>query len=139
MAQLGLTTYRLNNNLKSAALLIAFPFLLLALMGLIVFLLGFLGDTDSLFGALGAPSLLGTGDAGDLAVSALYVWWPVVLGITAIWVLIGYLFNDAIIHRATGAKPVTREEQPKLYDQLENLCISRGLAMPRSISSTARR
>ena len=53
------------------------------------------------------------------------------LGVAAGWVLIGYLFNDAIIHRATGAKPVTRVQQPKLYDLLENLCISRGLAMPK--------
>ena len=131
MAQLGLTTYRLNNNLKSTALLIAFPFLLLTLMGVIVFALGSLGNPEDLFGAFGVSPLLGTGDAGDLALSTVYAWWPVILGIAAAWVLIGYLFNDAIIHRATGAKPVTREQQPALYDQLENLCISRGLAMPR--------
>ena len=58
-------------------------------------------------------------------------WWPIVVGIAAVWVMIGYLFNDTIIHMATGAKPVTREEQPKLYNLLENLCISRGLNMPR--------
>jgi heat shock protein HtpX len=32
---------------------------------------------------------------------------------------------------ATGAKPVTREERPELYNLLENLCISRGLTMPK--------
>ncbi len=31
---------------------------------------------------------------------------------------------------ATGAKGVTRTEAPKLYNVLENLCISRGLPMP---------
>lgn len=117
MAQLGLTTYRLNNNLKSTALLIAFPFLLLTLLGVSVFFFSLLT------GERGAPA--------DLAFEAIYTWWPVVLGVAAIWVLIGYLFNDAIIHRATGAKAVTRDQQPELYDLLENLCISRGLAMPK--------
>ena len=116
MAQLGLTTYRLNNNIKSTLLLVAFPFLLLTLLGMTVFLFGMVQDV---------------GDPSDFALAALYNWWPVVLGIAAIWVLIGYFFNDAIIHRATGAKAVTRAEQPKLYDLLENLCISRGVAMPR--------
>src|SRR5262249_56070608 len=32
---------------------------------------------------------------------------------------------------ATGAHAVAREEQPELYNLLENLCISRGITMPR--------
>lgn len=131
MSQLGLTTYRLNNNLKSTALLLAFPFLLLTLLGGSVFLFGLFAGSRREFDSMGGQSVLGTGGPGDLALTAVYDWWPVVLGIAAIWVLIGYFFNDAIIHRATGAKPVTREQQPKLYDLLENLCISRGLAMPK--------
>jgi len=31
---------------------------------------------------------------------------------------------------ASGAKGVTRAQAPKLYNALENLCISRGLPMP---------
>jgi heat shock protein HtpX len=54
-----------------------------------------------------------------------------VTGIAVVWVLIGYLFNDSIIHMATGAVAVTRQEQPQLYNLLENLCISRGLATPK--------
>jgi heat shock protein HtpX len=30
----------------------------------------------------------------------------------------------------TGARPVTRQEEPRLYNLLENLCISRGITMP---------
>src|SRR6202034_365962 len=37
----------------------------------------------------------------------------------------------AIIHSATGAQAVTRQEQPELYNLVENLCISRGLKVPR--------
>jgi len=116
MAQLGLTTYRLNNNLKSTALLIAFPFLLLTLTGGIAFVFG---------------ALEGFGDPVEFTVNALYEWWPIVLGVATVWMLIGYFFNDAIIHRATGAQAVTRQEVPQLYDLVENLCISRGMAVPR--------
>jgi heat shock protein HtpX len=85
--------------------------------------------------AFGIQSVLGTGSASDLAVSAMVAYWPIIFGIAAVWMVIGYFFNSSIIHAATGAKPVSRQEQPQLYNLLENLCISRGLTMPRSTSS----
>ncbi|HTQ14443.1 MAG TPA: M48 family metallopeptidase [Rhizomicrobium sp.] len=131
MALLGLTTYRQDNNIKSTLLLLAFPFLLLALLGLMFFVFGLFGDVRSYFDSFGLTPVLGTDTPLDLALAVVYAWWPAILGIAGAWVLIGYLFNDAIIHRATGARPVTREEQPELYNLVENLCISRGLKMPR--------
>ena len=131
MATLGLTTYRLNNNIKSTVLLIAFPLLLLTLMGVIFLLFGFAGRSDDLFSLFNLAPVIGDGSPLDLALSAVYTWWPIVLGIAAIWLLIGYFFNDWIIHRATGAKAVDRTEQPELYNLLENLCISRGLQVPK--------
>ncbi len=131
MAQLGLTTYRLNNNIKSTLLLLAFPFLLLTLLGGTVLLFATVAGPQDRFGMLGASSVLGTGSPADVALSAVYAWWPIVFGVAAVWVLIGYFFNDVIIHRATGALSVSREQQPKLYNLLENLCISRGLAVPK--------
>jgi heat shock protein HtpX len=136
-AALGLTTYRSNNNIKSILLLLAFPGLLLALLGGIFFVFGlFAVHSQDRFAAidpfqgLGIQSVLGTGTPADLALSAIVAWWPIVFGIAAVWILIGYFFNDAIIHMATGAKPVSRAEAPKLYNLLENLCISRGLKTP---------
>ena len=35
-----------------------------------------------------------------------------------------------MIDAVTGARPVTRREEPRLYNILENLCISRGITMP---------
>jgi heat shock protein HtpX len=137
VAALGLTTWRQNNNLKSLLLLAAFPALLLLLLGAMFFFFGLLmgtGQGDYNYGPwreFGIQPVLGTGGPLDLAVSAIVAWWPIVLGAATIWVLIGYLFNDAIIHMATGARPVTRQEQPELYNLLENLCISRGLATPK--------
>ena len=47
------------------------------------------------------------------------------------WVAVGYRFHQTMIDSATGAKDVTRDEEPRLYNLLENLCISRGIAMPK--------
>lgn len=137
-ATLGLTSYRWNNNAKSVVLLALFPLLLLALVGAIFFLFGLAVQGNAAnpyapngFEQLGIVSVLGTGSADDFAVSAMAAYWPIVVGVAAIWLVIGYFFNDTIIHLATGAKPVTREEAPVLYNLLENLCISRGLTMPK--------
>lgn len=135
-ATLGLSTYRWNNNVKSVALLAAFPLLLLTLLGGIFFVFGLLiGGRGPYalpaFETVGIAPVLGTGTPADLALSAIVAYWPIVIGIAAIWVLVGYLFNDAIIHLATGAKPVTRTDAPQLYNIVENLCISRGLPTPK--------
>ncbi len=50
---------------------------------------------------------------------------------TAAWIAIAYLFNQSMIDAVTGANEVTRKEQPRLYNLLENLCISRGIPMPK--------
>jgi heat shock protein HtpX len=56
--------------------------------------------------------------------------WPVAMIGAAVWFVIAYFTHQTLIGMATGAKGVTRTEAPKLYNVLENLCISRGLAMP---------
>jgi heat shock protein HtpX len=50
---------------------------------------------------------------------------------TLLWILIAYRFHQAMIDAVTGGHDVTRQEQPRLYNLLENLCISRGIPMPR--------
>jgi heat shock protein HtpX len=47
------------------------------------------------------------------------------------WIVIAYFFNVSIIDAVTGSHDVTRKEQPRLYNLLENLCISRGIPMPK--------
>ncbi len=134
---LGLSTYRWNNNLKSTLLLLAFPILLLLLLGVIFFAYGLITQSDrnyygdGPFAFIGITSVLGTFTPFDLGLSAVYAWWPIVLGIAAIWVMIGYFFNAQIIQATTGANLVERREAPELYNLLENLCISRGMKTPR--------
>ena len=50
---------------------------------------------------------------------------------TALWILIAYKFHQTLIDLVTGGRDVTRMEEPRLYNLLENLCISRGIPMPK--------
>jgi len=50
---------------------------------------------------------------------------------TALWILIAYKFHQSLIDMVTGGREVTRKEEPRLYNLLENLCISRGIPMPK--------
>jgi heat shock protein HtpX len=44
---------------------------------------------------------------------------------------IAYYFHQNMIDALTGGEEVARTEQPRLYNILENLCISRGITMPK--------
>ena len=50
---------------------------------------------------------------------------------TIAWIFIAYYFHQSMIDAVTGGHDVTRAEQPRLYNLLENLCISRGIPMPK--------
>ncbi len=67
---------------------------------------------------------------GDVAAQFLLIS-PFVALATAAWIGIGYQFNVGIINAATGASGITRETNQRIYRLLENLCISRGLTMPK--------
>src|SRR6187402_3028397 len=44
---------------------------------------------------------------------------------------VAYYLHQSIIDAVTGGAAVTRQQQPRLYNLLENLCISRGIPMPK--------
>src|SRR5580700_3818937 len=56
---------------------------------------------------------------------------PYSTGAAGLWIVIAYFFHQSIIDAVTGGLDVTRQEQPRLYNLLENLCISRGIPMPK--------
>ena len=55
---------------------------------------------------------------------------PIVTIGTLIWLWIAWQFHQRMIDAMVGGHDVTREEEPRLYNLLENLCISRGIPMP---------
>jgi len=117
----GLQTYIWNNNLRSTLLLIGFPLLLIGMIYVLQLGLmgaGYLPSTGSLNGDLGYSLRLLIGSA------------PLALVVAGVWFVIAYFSNQLIINLATGAQPVTRKDEPELYNLLENLCISRGMRTP---------
>jgi heat shock protein HtpX len=117
MRSYGLRTHIWNNRLKSVLLLIGFPVLLL----LIAFAV-------SLFVA--AFDAYTVEDGFQSAWDMLPATIPVALAVTAVWWAISWFANQGIIDAITGARPVDRAAEPRLWNLLENLCISRGITMP---------
>jgi heat shock protein HtpX len=119
MAAFGLYTHIQSNKRRSIALLIGLFFLVYVM---------------TYAGALIAEALTGDASLDYLLTAALrdlaYALPWVTIG-TVLWILIAYKFHQAMIDAVTGGREVTRQEEPRLYNLLENLCISRGLPMPK--------
>ncbi len=122
MGAVGLQTHIWANNTRTILLLAGFPVLLVLLLyGAQLILMG-MGIIPGAGGDLG----------GDLVLSASMLWRTVPLATIAagIWFVIAYLGNQAMIDAMTGARKVDRADEPDLYNLLENLAISRGMAVP---------
>ncbi len=120
----GLTTQIYNNHIKSVFLLMGFPFLLLLMMG------AFFAALDALTQSSVPHSVIDYTQSYNAALSGLAAYGQWALLAAGIWFMIAYFFHGSMMRLATGSVPVTRREYPKLYNMLENLCISRGLPMP---------
>jgi heat shock protein HtpX len=48
-----------------------------------------------------------------------------------IWFTVAWFSHSAMIDKATSSKPLERNENKRVYNLVENLCISRGMTMPR--------
>ena len=119
MAAYGLYSHIQSNRRRSIALLMGLFFL--------VYLLVFAG-------ALLAEALTTDAPIDYLVQAALYdltKTFPFATIGTIVWILIAYKFHQSMIDAVTGGHEVTRAEEPKLYNLLENLCISRGITMPK--------
>lgn len=50
---------------------------------------------------------------------------------TGIMNFISYFYSDKIVLGISGAKPISKENNPQLYRMVENLCLAAGLPLPR--------
>jgi heat shock protein HtpX len=119
MAAYGLYTHIQSNKRRSIALLIG--------LFLLIYLLVFAG-------ALIAEALSTNAPIDDLIRAAEFDFikalpWATVG--TVVWIAIAYKFHQSMIDAVTDAREVTRQEEPRLYNLLEDLCISRGITMPK--------
>ena len=110
MEYVGIQSQISRNNFYSVLQLILFPVLLAATVFAVTFFMS---------------QYYGADLTEDFPVIALGV-----MGGTALWFLIAYFFHHQIIMAATGAKPLERKENKRVYNLVENLCISQGIKMP---------
>ena len=125
MKYVGLQTQISNNNRMSILLLLAFPCILLGMVWLFFAILQLLGG-----GYYDANGEYYTGFNADVINGYFLGVMPWVVGGVAIWFCIAYFINVSMIKRATGARPLERRENPRIYNIVENLCMSCGMEMP---------
>lgn len=129
MAITGIQSEIWNNNLKSLFLLALYP----VILGLVIF------SAVAAFGyfsgnAIGFnPYGVGVNWSAGMKYSSFITvqFWPAILGTVILWFLISYLFQGAMIRAMSRSHPISRKDEPQLYNLLENLCIASGVKMPR--------
>ena len=123
MAAYGLYTHIQSNRRRSIALLIG--------LFVLVYVMAFAGAL--LAEALGSYYSYNPPPLEYLIHAALFDFikaFPFATIGAIIWIAIAYKFHQRMIDAVTGAQLVTRQQEPRLYNLLENLCISRGITMP---------
>lgn len=115
MKYIGIQTQIWRNNILSIILLCMFPAVLLGIVWLFLF---FIQDNYN----SGKTQL-----TNELFVSIL----PFVILIVGLWFVIAYFSHNAMIRSATGSRALDRKENPRVYNLVENLCISAGMKMPK--------
>jgi len=113
MKYIGLQTQIWNNNLRSTILLMLFPLVILGLAWLFIYFT--------------RPEYYTTDYVNETFIRVV----PWLLAGVLIWFLIAWYANTSIIRNATGAKPLERKENKRVYNLVENLCIASGMSMPK--------
>ncbi len=119
MKYVGLQQQIRTNNLKSIFLLLSFPSLILVFVWVVVYFIA--ADNQDYYNINPLQT------ANERFLLAL----PYVIIITTIWFLIAYFSNTALIKKATKSKTLARKENKRVYNLVENLCISQGMTMPK--------
>lgn len=111
MEYIGLDTQIRRNNRNSALLMIAFPLLLLGLLYVLLFLFHNARD--------------------EYSVHARFLQtFPFVLIAVGFWFLVAWTSHALLIRLATGAHPLERRDNKRVYNLVENLCIAQGMPVP---------
>ena len=143
MAAIGLKTHIWNNNARSVLLLICYPFLVGLIVWSVTLLIG-----SVLASSYNQPICVDIGsaycqDQNSIAAKKAFTqgvnfsnefitaWWPAIFAFVIMWFMIAYFLQSKMIRVLSHSHPITREDEPELYNMLENLCISRGMRMPR--------
>jgi len=126
MKYVGMYTQIRRNNMLSVLLLLMFPCIMLGMIWVFLALVNYFGN--GYYNEYG--EIVHTLDAGTVNyyfVSSV----PYVLAGVGIWFAIAYFANSAMVRNATGARPLERRENPRVYNIVENLCMACNMDMPK--------
>ncbi len=124
MKYVGIRTQQVKNNIKSLILLALFPCILLGVIYAFLVALAYFGVSDPGYGDVVTVDW----DYVNYEMKAVLPWVLVIVGI---WFAISYFSNTAMIRKATGARPLERRENPRVYNIVENLTMTCGMPMPK--------
>jgi heat shock protein HtpX len=116
MKYFGLYSQIRKNNANSVLLLILFPLVFFGLTWLFFFFTSIKLENEQ----------LGLIDVNRSFFSTI-PW--ITIGVI-IWFIVAWFSHTAIINSATNSKPLERSENKRVYNLVENLCISTGMKMP---------
>lgn len=120
----GLQTTIWNNNLKSLVLLAVYPLILAAVFFAAAAVFGYFAThTYAASGSWEPAVRYGT--------AIVWQYWPILLTVVGVWFVIAYFFQGRMIRAMSHSHPVTRKDEPTLYNLVENLCIAQGVKVPR--------
>ncbi len=126
MKYVGMHTQIERNNILSVLLLLAFPTIILATVWGFLAIINYHGNGYiDYYNRYTAGIDLKTTNAQFL--EAL----PWVVGIVGIWFVIAYFANASMVKAAVGARSLSRKENPRVYNIVENLCMTCGMDMPK--------
>lgn len=125
MQYIGLQSQIDHNNRLSILLLLAFPGIILAMTWAFLAIMNYItnGSVDAY------DNYVNTVDY-DAVNNAFIETIPWVVGIVGIWFTIAYISNASMVQLATGAHPLQRRDNPRVYNIVENLCMTCGMDMP---------
>ncbi len=126
MKYVGMYTQIRRNNMLTVMLLVLFPLIIFGMIWVFLALVNYFGN--GYYDQYG--NVVHELDAAT--VNAYFVSTvPWVVAGVAVWFAIAYFTNTSMIRAATGARPLERRENPKIYNMVENLCMTCNMDMPK--------
>ncbi len=126
MQYVGMQTQISRNNRMTVLLLLMFPVIILGVVWAFLALVNYFGN--GYYNQYG--EIVHQMDAETVNYYFLQAL-PWVVGGVGIWFLIAYLCNASMVKAATGARSLSRRENPRVYNIVENLCMTAGMDMPK--------
>ncbi len=116
MRYFGLQSQIRKNNTNSVLILVMFPVIFFTLTWLFFFFSSFSSEEQRTIDQINHSFLLAA---------------PFIIAGVIIWFTIAWYSHSAMINAATDSRPLSRNENKRVYNLVENLCISTGMATPK--------